>query len=65
MTANYYMAIMPTNIGEINNNNNNLPFIHTLYNFTVIFTSSQRCEPCHLYELSQHPSLDTTSSTGF
>ena len=36
-----------------NNNNNNLLFIHTLYNFT----NSQRCEPCHLYELSQRSSL--------
>ena len=42
-----------------NNINNNLLIIHTLYNFT----NSQRCEPCHLYELSQRPSLDTTSST--
>ena len=42
-----------------NNNNNNLLFIHILYNFT----NSQRCEPCHLYKLSQRPSLDTTSST--
>ena len=42
-----------------NNNNNNLLFIHTLHNFT----NSQRCEPCHLYELAQRSSLDTTSST--
>ena len=46
-------------ISDFNNNNNNLLFIHTVYNFT----NSQRCEPCHLYELFQSPSLDTTSST--
>ena len=45
-------------IYSFNNNNKNLLSIHTLYNFT----NSQRCKPCHLYELSQRPSLDTTSS---
>ena len=35
-----------------NNNNNGLLFIHTLSNLI----NSQRCEPCHLYELSQRPS---------
>ena len=34
--------------------------IITCYSSTPYQTGAQRWEPCHLYELSQRPSLDTT-----
>ena len=37
-----YITFFQSKLG-LNNNNNNLLFIHTLHNFTNL----RRCEPCH------------------